>query len=170
MLPPARRQEGRRIFFLQTKQLVPSFKYLADGETSQSAGTLQPLSLLLRGFFEFLTARNGSSTRGLSVIRAEEFEAPAPEQGAAVTPLFLEDPAALQESNETRNMIETLGEPQWARICEESKKAVKRLAARPQRWFHWAEIFDPRIVPADKIQYLLPLQEAVNATIATAGC
>lgn len=145
------------IFFLQKEKLVPPYAALAHGTVSPSLAQPQ-LSALLRGFFEFLAARNGNVQRGLSVTHAEEYRAPS---GV----LFLEDPAEFHETRQQRNLAETLGETQWTHIIDEARKAAERLTARPQRWFHWAEVFDPRELPPEKIARLQPL-----AQVLAEGC
>jgi len=153
------------IFYMQKQQIMPPFAAFANNATPAPAIKTMTLLALFRGFFEFVAARPNSNLRGLSVTQAQEYRAPAPvgaeHSGASSAPLYLEDPAEFHETRQQRNLAETLGEQQWAKIVEEAKKAADRLAARPQRWFHWAEILDPRVVPVDQIKKLQPLAEVV---------
>merc|ERR1719352_925533 len=71
----------------------------------------------------------------MSVWQGEEFQGPP-------SP-FVEDPAYFLEHRQSRSLSESLGEAQWARILDESKKALNRIKVRPGRWFHWPEVFDP---------------------------
>merc|ERR1712205_161180 len=89
---------------------------------------------LLQKFFDFLQSR-GAAPPGMSVWQGEEFQGPP-------SP-FVEDPAYFLEHRQSRSLSESLGEAQWARILDESKKALNRIKVRPGRWFHWAEVFDP---------------------------
>lgn len=148
------------VFYMQKEKLVPPYAALTHGAVFPEP-TLPQLSALLRGFFEFLAARDGHVQRGLSVIHAQEYRAPS---GV----LFLEDPAEFHETRQQRNLAESIGESQWARIIDEARKAAERLMARPQRWFHWAEVFDPRELPPDKIARLQPLARVV-AAVGLAG-
>lgn len=110
---------------------------------------------LLRSFFAFLASRDGSALRGASVIHAQEYRAPS---GV----IFLEDPAEFLETRQQSNLASTVGEPQWQQIIQEGRKASDRLVARPQRWFHWAEVFDPREVPGDRLRKLESLNDAAK--------
>jgi len=71
----------------------------------------------------------------MSVFQGENFNGPSA--------LFIEDPAFFNETRQQRNCCQGLGEGQWNRILEETKKAFSRIKVRPGRWFHWAEVFDP---------------------------
>eukprot|EP00927_Polykrikos_kofoidii_P065571 TRINITY_DN61307_c0_g1_i1.p1 TRINITY_DN61307_c0_g1~~TRINITY_DN61307_c0_g1_i1.p1 ORF type:complete len:1254 (+),score=261.92 TRINITY_DN61307_c0_g1_i1:61-3822(+) len=144
------------LFFLQKQQLVPPFASLASGNAHPVTGKT-PLLKLMRGFFEFLSSRASNEMRGLSVNKASEFQVHATPEDHVIPPLYVEDPAEIHATGQQRNLAMGLGEQQWVRITDEAKKAFDRLSARPQRWFHWAEICDPRVVPADKIQKLQPL-------------
>ena len=99
-------------------------------------------------FFKFLASRESSAQQGLSVARGEEFQAPASGK------LFLEDPVEWQKTGQHKNLLEGLGETQWARTLEEAKKVSEGLTASAarSRWFHWSEVFDPRDVPPIKMQ------------------
>ena len=79
--------------------------------------------------------------RGVSVIQGKEFD--APKEGATTPPIFLEDPATLQETGQQRNLVEHLQDKPWPKVCEKAKKASETLGGSSKRWFHWAEIFDP---------------------------
>ena len=59
-----------------------------------------------------------------------------------------------QKTVQHENLMEGLGETQWAGTLEEAKKASERLtvSATRSRWFHWAEVSDPRDVPPIKMQ------------------
>lgn len=148
------------LFYLQKEGFVPAFGALSMGIVSKPLEHESLLSLL-RKFFEFLAAREGNLARGLSVTHAQEYRAPL---GA----LYLEDPAEFLETRQQRNLAETVGEAQWARILDEARKAAERLNLKPQRWFHWAEIFDPREVSSDKMQRLTPLSQ-VAMSLGFAG-
>ena len=135
------------LFFLQTQKYVPSLDAISKGLVPPT--TAPPLlSVLIPEFFKFLASRESSAQQGLSVARGEEFQAPASGK------LFLEDPVEWQKTGQHKNLLEGLGETQWARTLEEAKKAAERLAvsATRSRWFHWAEVFDPRDVPLIKMQ------------------
>lgn len=135
------------LFFLQTQKYVPSLNAISKGLVPPT--TAPPLlSVLIPEFFKFLASRESSAQQGLSVARGEEFQAPASGK------LFLEDPVEWQKTGQHKNLLEGLGETQWARTLEEAKKAAERLAvsATRSRWFHWAEVFDPRDVPLIKMQ------------------
>lgn len=149
------------VFFLQKEKLVPALAALAHGPV-QPATTRPPLTSLLRGFFDFVASRDGNTQRGLSVTHAQEYRAPA---GI----IFLEDPAEFHETRQQRNLAASVGEVQWARVLEEARKAAERLGARPQRWFHWAEVFDPRELPVDKLTRLPSLAQAAQAAAAVRG-
>jgi hypothetical protein len=131
--------------FLQKDQLVPSYK---DVTKVQPSAKMPDLLAMLRRFFEFLAAGQGGPARGFSVVRGQEFRAPP---GAAV---FVEDPAEILEGNKQVNLAQGTGELQWQRVVDEAKKVSDRLASTPQRWFHWAEVFDPRELPPRKMAKL----------------
>jgi len=122
------------VFFLQKSKLVPPYSYLSQGNHVAPAPAGMPLSSLLQNFFDFLQSR-GAAPPGMSVWQGEEFQGPP-------SP-FVEDPAYFLEHRQSRSLSESLGEAQWARILDESKKALNRIKVRPGRWFHWAEVFDP---------------------------
>lgn len=139
------------LFVMQKMKLVPPFSAIARGPVQHS--TEKPdLAVLLRHFFEFLAGRGTALQRGLSVVHAQEYRT---NNGL----FFIEDPAEFHETRQQRNLAETLGQAQWARILEEARKSSDKLNAKPQRWFHWAETFDPRSVPSDKLTRLQPLRE-----------
>merc|ERR1712039_1155631 len=131
------------LFFLQKQKFLPSLGAISKGAVPP-APPPPLLSKLIREFFVFLAAQDGSTQQGLSVARGEEFQAPTGSK------LFLEDPVEWQKSGQQKNLVEGLGDTQWARTLEEAKKASDRLTAR-SRWFHWAEVFDPRDVPPVKM-------------------
>ncbi len=77
--------------------------------------------------------------------------------------MFLEDPAVFHEMRERRNLADTVGEQQWTRITDAAKMAWVQLNGKLHRWFHWAEIMDPRVIPEDKTQRLPSLAHALSA-------
>ena len=127
--------------FLQRQRLVPSLGG-ASGAASQTGSLME----LLRGFFQFVCAPQPRTPWGMSLTEGADCEA-APPPGSHVgppPPLYLEDPVALKQGAR-KNLALTLGEAQWARILEESRRIADRLdPAKPQRWFYWAEVFDPQ--------------------------
>jgi predicted nucleotidyltransferase len=124
------------VFFLQKQKLIPPYSQVQqDGPVSPPSTTQLPLSTLLSNFFQFVAKRQDSDPRGISVWNGEEFEGP--------TSIFIEDPAHFSETRQQRSLSETLTEEKWAKCLEEAKKAATRISVRPQRWFHWAEVFDP---------------------------
>lgn len=146
-------------FYLQQERLVPSYNKMRQDPTAQArhASIRPPLSALLKGFFDFIGARCSlvkEGRGGMSLLTGREFQAPA---GCR---LYVEDPAS---ANGQQNFIAGLGDSQLTRIVEEARKAADKMAAKPQRWFHWAEIFDPRELAADKIHRHAPLGEQAMA-------
>jgi hypothetical protein len=133
------------INFLQKDKLVPSYK---DVTKVQPSTMMPDLIAMLRRFFEFLASGEGGQARCFSVARGQELRAPS---GHAV---FVEDPAEFLEGKKQVNLAQGTGELQWQRVLEEAKKVSGRLTSTPQRWFHWAEVFDPREVPPRKIAKL----------------
>jgi len=131
------------VFFLQREKYIPSFASLSRGGVTPSTDRPQ-LSALLRDFFLFLAMRQNGPAVGVSVTQAQEFSPPPG------TVLFIEDPVIGRQSN----LADSLSQAQWTRVLEEARKAADRLTARPQRWFHWAEILDPRELPPNKLQSL----------------
>lgn len=149
------------IFFLQKENLLPSYAALTAGSV-RPPSQCPTLSALLRSFFEFLAARVGNSPRGLSVIHAQEYRAHS-------CVLFLEDPAEFLETRQQHNLAGSVGEAQWSHVLDEANKAAERLSARPQRWFHWAEVFDPREIPMSRLQPLAHWINNSSFTTTSAG-
>jgi len=147
------------LFFLQRERLMPPFTALA-GAVAPATDNLSLLHLL-RGFFEFLAGLGPQANRGLSVAHAQEYRAPS---GI----LFIEDPAEMLETRQQRNLTLQVGERQWRCVLDEARKTAGKFTAEPQRWFHWAEIFDPGEVPNEKILKLQPLSH-VASTIGFAS-
>jgi len=128
------------------------------------SGETPTLTALLRDFFQFASTQPRVPW-GLSLTEGKDCVVPpalpdAGGQGQAPAPLFLEDPVALKRGLR-QNLASTLGETQWAHIVEECRKVADRLdATRPQRWFHWAEVFDPSsLTPAGGTKKLPKLSE-----------
>jgi len=132
------------IFYMQREMHMPSFASVSQGGGMRSAGRPQ-LTSLLRDFFLFLAKRQSGPALGASVKTGQEFQPPP---GVV---LFIEDPTA---KGQQVNIADSLSGAQWSRAMEEARKAADRLTARPQRWFHWAEILDPRELPPIKLQSL----------------
>lgn len=150
------------IFFFQTEGLMPSYVRLVE-EKAPHPPTKLRLSELLRGFFMFLAKRPAPpALQGISVTMAEEI---SPASGC----LYVEDPAEFHTNRTHRNLAENVGEAQWSQVIAEAKKAADRLTARPQRWFHWGELFHPREQPLEKMQKIEPLKEAVASLTSSAG-
>ena len=148
------------VFFLQKRKLVPPFATIATGLSVNTHEKIPSLTSLIRGFFEFLAGRAAAENKWLSVTYGQEL--PATDFLSIVAPpIFLEDPAEFNASHQQKNLAETVGVQQWTQITDEARKAAERLNAKPQRWFHWAEIMDPRVIPANKIQRLKSLTETL---------
>mmetsp|Transcript_34243 Transcript_34243/g.63855 ORF Transcript_34243/g.63855 Transcript_34243/m.63855 type:complete len:647 (-) Transcript_34243:171-2111(-) len=127
--------------FLQQKRLVPSLQ----GSQVPPPSEEPMLPVLLREFFQFLASRGRDAMRGYSLVRAEEYPAPS---GF----LFLEDPV-----EHSRNLADSIGESQWTRILQEAQRLADKIGSRGHRWFHWAEVFDPRDVDPKATPKLPPL-------------
>lgn len=157
------------VFFFQTQKLMPSYEQLAENRNTQISTGLR-LSELLRGFFMFLSRRPTPSTcpqQGISVALAEEISAEVLGSAAGLSEcLCIEDPAEFHSTkNHSRsNLAKNVGEAEWSQAIAEAKKVADRLCTRPQRWFHWGEIFDPRELPVDKIQKIESLKEVAART------
>jgi len=149
------------LFFLQKQKLVPPYSVIASGQHINPSPSPMPVSNLLQMFFEFLV-NQGSAPRGISLFQGEGFSGPPA--------VFIEDPAHFNETKQQKSLCESLGEGQWNRIMDESKKAFSRIKVRPGRWFHWAEVFDPTDKKPEKIHGLahhltLPLSSESNQSI-----
>lgn len=144
------------VFFLQREGLVPAYAAVASAPLP-AASEERPLAGILCRFFEFLRDRATAANHGISVMHAQEFRCPS-------RLIVIEDPAEFLDTRQQRNLAQTLGERQWAQIVEEARRAAERLTSRPQRWFHWAEIFDPREVPPDRLEKAEPLQALAVAS------
>ena len=137
--------------FLQRQEYVPPVAKLGDGRaswTKRKDGEMpseRNLTELLRGFFSFVCTPQPTTPRGMSLEGIDCTAAPPPSSHVGPPPpLYIEDPISAKEGVR-RNLASTLGESQWARILEESRRIADRLdPAKPQRWFYWAEVFDPQ--------------------------
>lgn len=144
------------VFFLQKQKLVPPYSIVAQGGHITPPVSDLPLSSLLQNFYEFLGQRL-AGPRGISLWTGEDFEGPPS--------VFIEDTSHFHETRQQRSLSETLGEAQWNRIIEESKKAFSKIKVKPGRWFNWADVFDPTDKKPTKIHGLgqhltMPLEEA----------
>jgi len=158
------------IFFLQSEKLIPSYQQLAGNRNTPQAPALR-VSELLRGFFVFLSRRPNPATtahQGVSVALGEEISADFLAASGRPDCLCIEDPAEFHNTKNQSNIAQHVGQAQWGQAIAEAKKAADRLCARPQRWFHWGEIFDPRQLPLDKIQKIEPLKEVAAKTLGSA--
>lgn len=136
--------------FLQRQQCVPPVAQLDVTKLKKpiekgEKGEKPNLTELLRGFFQFVCAPQPTTPRGLSLEGVDCKAAPPPASHVGPPPpLYIEDPVCAQQGVR-KNLASTLGESQWARILEESRRIADRLdPAKPQRWFYWAEVFDPQ--------------------------
>ena len=134
--------------FLQRQQHVPPLAQLGDSTGGPKTKVEKPernLTELLRGFFQFVCAPQPTTPRGMSLEGADCTAAPPPSSHVGPPPpLYIEDPISAKQGIR-RNLASTLGEAQWARILEESRRIADRLdPEKPQRWFYWAEVFDPQ--------------------------
>ena len=131
--------------FLQREQYIPSLQTLAEGSQVSQTPTPSLRELLLR-FFQFVCAPQAKTPRGISLMQGTDCEAAAPPSThvGPPPPLYIQDPVQLKRGSD-QNIASTLGEAQWARILDESRRVAERLdPSKPQRWFYWAEIFDPQ--------------------------
>ena len=131
--------------FLQRQQHVPLVAELGDGRKESPSADKPKLTELLRGFFQFVCAPQPITPRGISLEGIDCEAAPPPTSHVGPPPpLYIEDPVSAKQGIR-KNLAATLGESQWARILEESRRIADRLdPAKPQRWFYWAEVFDPQ--------------------------
>jgi len=141
------------IFFLQNDaRLLPPFATVSQGGSRPvPVRPTATLTDLLSGFFAFLASRASGTPLCFSVFDAQERSSPS-------NVLFVEDPAERCRGN-MRSVTEAVQQAQWLRTLEEAKKVSEKLSQRAQRWFHWAEVFDPR--EARQLLHIPPLKDMV---------
>lgn len=158
------------ICFLQRQKHVKALSNLTMSAAAATGEEQTPsLTSLLRGFFQFVCAPQPKTPWGLSLNEGRDCAAAPPPEShiGPPPPLYLEDPCAWKMGRR-RNLALTLGEAQWTRILEEARRAADKLDdTKPQRWFHWAEIFDPQsLTPsANPAKRLQKLSEATAALL-----
>lgn len=160
--------------FLQRQKHIKALANLTISAPAASGEEQMPsLTSLLRGFFQFACAPQPKTPWGLSLNEGRDCPAaPPPDYHVGPPPpLYLEDPCAWKIGRR-RNLASTLGEAQWSRILEEARRAADKLDdTKPQRWFHWAEIFDPQsLTPtSNPTKRLQKLSEAAAAVVPSQG-
>lgn len=161
--------------FLQQEQHVPPLTKL-EAMKSSKTGEKPNLTELLRGFFQFVCAPQPTTPRGLSLEGVDCKAAPPPASHVGPPPpLYIEDPVSAQQGVR-KNLAASLGESQWTRILEESKKIADRLdPTKPQRWFYWAEVFDPQGLASGgkrlpKLSEMADLAQSVPESADQDGC
>jgi hypothetical protein len=147
--------------FLQREKLVPGLSDTPQGEKAEPPPVSKAPSFptLLHKFFEWLTDHlQPGAPMSKSLVSGKESTSPADAQ------LFIEDPAEALNANEQVNLAKTLGEDQWATVMRKAKDCSDKLVGAANRWIHWAEVFDPRVVPTSSIPRLASLSDAVRAS------
>ena len=133
--------------FLQRENYLPPLQTLLERGNWKGSQTPIPslMDLLLR-FFQYVCALQAATPSGISLMEGNDCEAPPAQADAArpPPPLYIQDPVQLTQGSD-ENIASMLGETQWARILDESRRVAERLdPSKPKRWFYWAEIFDPQ--------------------------
>jgi len=132
--------------FLQTEQYIPPLQTVLEEKKKRSEIPTASLRELLLRFFQYICAPQAKTPRGLSLMEGKDCEAaaPPPSHSGPPPPLYIQDPVQFRQGSD-QNIAATLTEAPWARILDESRRVAERLdPSKPQRWFYWAEIFDPQ--------------------------
>lgn len=147
--------------FLQRRLYVPPISKLP--QLLPNSSSKPSLTELLRGFFQFVCEPQATTPRGMSLEAIDCTAAPPPASHVGPPPpLYIEDPVRAKEGLR-RNLAATLQESQYARVLEEARRIADRLdPQRPQRWFYWAEVFDPQGLTGSK--RLPKLSESLEET------
>ena len=154
--------------FLQRRLYVPPISKLPQMPQLPNSSAKPSLTELLRGFFQFVCEPQATTPRGMSLEGIDCTAAPPPASHVGPPPpLYIEDPVRAKEGLR-RNLAATLQESHYAQILEESRRIAERLdPGRPQRWFYWAEVFDPQGLTGSK--RLPKLSESLEETSPAAA-